>query len=319
MAGGSLQAKAITELADATEAWQAWLANEKRASAHTLDAYRRDLADFLAFLTNHLGEEATLAALAGLRPADFRAWLAARARRDLAKTSTARALSVVRGFFRWLQRNGVLENPAAQSARGPRRAKAVPRALSVREAGDCLAHIELHEESAWIAERDLAVLTLLYGCGLRIGEALSLTRAEAPKPGQEALYIRGKGGKERLVPLLPVVVEAIERYLASCPYTLTGSDPLFVGARGGALGARRVQELMQHLRLALGLPPGASPHALRHSFATHLLAGGADLRAIQELLGHASLSTTQRYTAVDAERLMHVYSRSHPRARAGSN
>ena len=294
--------------------WQAWLRLERRASPHTLAAYGRDLAGFLDFLALHLGGPPTLADLAGLRPADFRAWLARRATAGLARTSTARALSCVRNFLRYLDRHGLGHNPAIGVIRGPRLPQAVPKALTVGEAADLLAAAPAAPRQDWVAKRDLAVMLLLYGCGLRIAEALSLVRCEAPGVGARAMTIVGKGGKQRLVPLLPVVVDAIAAYLAACPHDLAPLGPLFVGVRGGRLGARAIQARIQTLRLALGLPDTTTPHALRHSFATHLLAGGADLRAIQELLGHASLGTTQRYTHVDAAHLLQVYRSAHPRA-----
>ena len=306
---------AKADLQAAVAEWHGWLEHEKRASAHTRAAYRRDLLQFLAFLSGHLGGRAGLKELRRLRTADFRAWLAARSAQGLSRTSLARALSVVRGFFRWLARRGLVENAALSGLRTPKVPRAVPKALSAEEA---LEALELARDLAvepWIGKRDTAVLALLYGCGLRIGEALALTRAEAPQPGQAALRVTGKGSKQREVPLLPGVVEAVQDYLAACPFALRPKDPLFVGVRGKALGARRIQETLAALRAALGLPATATPHALRHSFATHLLAGGGDLRAIQELLGHASLSTTQRYTEVDAAGLLSVYERAHPRAR----
>ena len=295
--------------------WQDWLEHEKRASAHTLSAYRRDLTQFLEFLSGHLGGLPGLKDLRSLRTADFRAWLAARASDGLSRTSVARSLSVVRGFFRWLARRGLVENAALTTLRTPKVPRSVPKALAADEAIETLELAKDLAAKPWTGKRDAAILALLYGCGLRIGEALSLTRAEAPRPGQEELRVTGKGNKERAVPLLPGVIEAVQDYLAACPFALEPADPLFVGARGKALGARRVQETVAALRAALGLPATATPHALRHSFATHLLAGGADLRAIQELLGHASLSTTQRYTEVDIAGLLSVYDRAHPRAR----
>lgn len=299
---------------EALLAWRSWLADQKRAAPNTCNAYTRDVWDFLAFLAPHLGGPIDLEALSNLKPADFRAWLSARAARGVGRSSNARALSVLRSLFRWLKQQGLVDNAALASVASPKLPRAVPRALSAEEAEDCLDAVTDLAGRGWSSKRDLAVLLLLYGAGLRIGEALSLRRRDAPRPGQEALVITGKGGKQRLVPLLPLVIEAIDDYVAACPYRLPDEGPLFLGARGGALGARRVQALMADLRAWLGLPPGATPHALRHSFATHLLAGGGDLRTIQELLGHASLSTTQRYTAVDAASLLSVYRRSHPRA-----
>jgi integrase/recombinase XerC len=306
---------AASDLADAAKAWRRWLAAERRSSDHTTDAYLRDLNHFLVFMTGHLGEPPTIAALANLAPADFRAWLARRAMDGMEKTSTARALSAVRSFYRHLARTGLAENAAIEGVRGPRLPRSVPKALTVIEAADALSLTGQIDTRTWVGKRDLAILTLLYGAGLRIDEALRLDRGDAP--AGETMRITGKGGKERLVPVLPVVRAAIDDYLAGCPHPLRKTDPLFVAIRGGRLGARAVQGLMQTLRARLGLPATATPHALRHSFATHLLAAGGDLRAIQELLGHASLSTTQRYTAVDAEGLLAVYEAAHPRARGG--
>jgi integrase/recombinase XerC len=305
---------AAPDLLAAIEAWRSWLANERRASPHTLAAYARDLACFLDFLAEHTGEQPALASFAALGATDIRAFLARRAAANVTRSSTARGLSVLRNFFRFLDRRGLVRNAALASVRTPRRAVLVPKALSVDDAARSLEAVAEFASEPWIARRDAAILTLLYGCGLRLAEALSLTRRAAPlAPG--AMTILGKGGKQRVVPVLPAVAEAVAAYLASCPYRTAPDEPMFVGARGGPLSPRIVQRQMARVRGLLGLPEGATPHALRHSFATHLLAGGGDLRAIQELLGHASLSTTQRYTAVDAARLGAVYDRAHPRAR----
>ncbi len=317
MTSGTRDWHAAPDLLDAIEDWQAWLAFERRASAHTRAAYARDLAGFLKFMAEHLGGPPSLAALGRLRPADFRAWLAARAGRGLKRSSTARALSTVRNLFRWLQRRGLAENPALAAIHGPKLPRAVPKALTPEEAVESVETVRELSDQDWSGKRDTAVLLLLYGAGLRIGEALGLRRRDAPAPGQEALTVTGKGGKERVVPLLPTVIAAVEDYLAACPYALPPEGPLFLGQRGRALGPRQVQQRMADLRRLLGLPESATPHALRHSFATHLLAGGGDLRTIQELLGHASLSTTQRYTEVDVAGLMAVYDRAHPRAKGG--
>jgi integrase/recombinase XerC len=306
---------AAADLADALQRWQAWLTAERRSSAHTLAAYGRDLAAFLDFLREHLGAEPSLAALEALTPADFRAYLARRAAEDLRRSSIARALSALRGFFRFLDRRGLARNAALAAVKTPKLPKSVPKALTVAEVEKALAEPnDAAREAPWIGTRDTAILYLLYGCGLRLSEALGLTRREAPLAAG-TLTVTGKGNKTRQVPVLPAVAEAVEAYLALCPYRLAPDGPLFLGARGGALNPRLVQKRLQALRGALDLPETATPHALRHSFATHLLAGGGDLRAIQELLGHASLTTTQRYTAVDAERLLAVYDKAHPRAR----
>ena len=308
--------KGAADLLTAAEDWRGWLAHERRASEHTLLAYGHDLAQFLDFLSGHLGGPPTLRDLDTLKPADFRAWLAARAHQGLKRSSTARALSVVRTLFRWLRAQGLVDNPAITAVRTPKVPASLPRALSAKAALATVETVGALAREPWLARRDTAVVLLLYGCGLRIGEALGLRRGQAPAPGQESLTVTGKGRKQRLVPLLPVVIAAIEAYLAACPYSLPADGPLFLGARGGPLGARQVQGCMAELRGRLGLPESATPHALRHSFASHLLAGGGDLRTIQELLGHASLRTTQRYTSVDAAGLAAVYRRAHPRAAA---
>ncbi len=310
----SLDDRLTRGLGDALTDWRRWLATERRASHHTVAAYERDLGDFLAFVSGHLGDRLSLGDLAALKVSDFRAWLAARAGRGLQASSTARALSVVRGFFRWLEKHRLAENAAVGAIRTPKVPRSVPRALSQEEAREALDLVQVLDDRAWVNKRDTAVCLLLYGCGLRLGEALSLRRRDAPTAGQDSLLITGKGQKQRIVPLLPPVVAAIDDYLAACPHPLPGDGPLFAGIRGGALGPRQVQQRLAELRRLLGLSESATPHALRHSFATHLLAGGGDLRAIQELLGHASLSTTQRYTDVDTAGLLAVYRKAHPRA-----
>jgi integrase/recombinase XerC len=304
---------AADDLRAAIGLWLAWMAGERRASPHTIAAYSRDLAFFLEFLTDHIGGLPSLAAIDRLRPADYRAYLARRAGEDLERSSLARLLSVLRGFIRFLQRRGLASTTALASLRGPKLPAAVPKPLAVGDAAATLATVDGLAPGGWQGKRDAAVLSLLYGCGLRVSEALGLSRGEAPLG--DMLTITGKGRKERLLPVLPAVREAIGAYLAACPHPLDSAGPLFVGARGGRLGPRHVQRRMATLRGVLGLPHTATPHALRHSFASHLLAGGGDLRAIQELLGHASLSTTQRYTDIEAERLLAVYERAHPRAR----
>ncbi len=302
------------DVAEALKRWSNWLETERGLSPHTLAAYGRDLAQFLGFITEHRGAVPDLAMLEALTPADFRAWLARRAAQGLSRSATARGLSTLRNFFRFLERRGYLKNAALIVVRSPRLPKPVPKALTEDEVERVLDGAACVERDIWIAKRDLAILTLLYGAGLRIAEALSLRRG-SPPPGAGTLSVTGKGNKTRLVPVLPAVAKAIRDYLEACPYVLTRDAPLFVGARGGPLHPRLVQSRIAKLRVALGLPEYATPHALRHSFATHLLAGGGDLRAIQELLGHASLSTTQRYTKVDAARLLAVYDAAHPRAK----
>ena len=276
-------------------------------------AYRRDLDAFLAFLGGHLGASPGLADLAGLTTADFRPWLARRARDGLARSSTARALSAVKSFFRHLDRRGLVSNPAVGSVRAPKLPRQVPRPLTTDDATDVLALADDPGRPRWVARRDLALLMLLYGAGLRIGEALSLDVRDARNAG-ETMRIAGKGGKERVAPMLPRVRDALRAYLEVRPDGAPARSPLFVGVRGGRLDPAVAQRRFRELRAALGLPVSATPHAMRHSYATHLLGAGADLRTIQELLGHASLSTTQRYTAVDAEALLEVYRGTHPRA-----
>lgn len=301
------------DAARAYAAWLEWLATERRASRHTISAYGRDLAFFFAFLAEHRGAPADLAALKELRAGDFRAWLAARVTSDHLAASNARALSVLRNFFRWLDRQGLVHNPHVGSLRTPKLPRALPKPLSEPDAAAAVDAVEHLSDEPWIAARDTALLMLLYGAGLRIDEALSLNRRILPL--SDSLTVLGKGRKQRVVPLIAGVRKAIADYLAGCPYQPGPEGPLFLGARGKRLQAGVVQKQVRKLRAWLGLPETATPHALRHSFATHLLAAGGDLRAIQELLGHASLSTTQRYTAVDAERILAVYDQAHPRAR----
>ncbi|MCB9946934.1 MAG: tyrosine recombinase XerC [Rhodospirillaceae bacterium] len=304
---------AAADVADAIEAWRRWLAAERRYSAHTVRAYLSDVGAFLAFLAGHLGGPPSLDALASLDLAVFRAYLAARAGAGAGTASRARNLAGVRSLFRFLDRSGRLHNPAIAMVTTPKRPKGLPRALT---AADALATVDSApqiSDTDWVGARDRALLALLYGCGLRLGEALSLD-ADAVT-GQGALRVVGKGSKQRVVPVLPVVERAVAAYRAACPHPLPARGPLFVGVRGKRLDPAVAERQMRRLKALLGLPEGATPHALRHSFATHLLAGGGDLRAIQELLGHASLSTTQRYTAVDPSRLVTVYAAAHPRAR----
>ena len=294
-------------------AWLENLARERRLSEHTLDAYERDTRQFLTFLTGHLGGPTTLRDIETLRPADFRAFLAARRRDGTGARSLGRNLAGLRSLLRYLERKGLVNAAGAGAVRSPKQPKSLPKPLSDRQAITVVSNdAQLHDEP-WIAARDAAVMTLLYGCGLRISEALDVKPSEI-SAGTTTLRITGKGNKTRLVPLLPIVLEAIEKYRQLCPFHLDEGQPLFRGARGGRLQPAIIQRAMQKLRSAFGLPDSATPHALRHSFATHLLAGGGDLRTIQELLGHASLSTTQVYTGVDASRLLEVYDKAHPRA-----
>ncbi|MGO4564567.1 tyrosine recombinase XerC [Rhizobium sp. 2YAF20] len=293
--------------------WLDGLSNERRLSRHTLDAYERDTRQFLAFLTGHLASPTTIKDIQELRPADFRAFLSARRRDGAGARSLGRNLAGLRSLLRYLEKKGLVNAAGAAAVRSPKQPKSLPKPLSDNQAINVVSNeAQLHDEP-WIAARDAAVLTMLYGCGLRISEALDLLAADL-RPAATSLRVTGKGNKTRIVPLLPVVVEAVETYRELCPYHLDPERPLFRGARGGKLQAGIIQRGMQKLRSAFNLPDTATPHALRHSFATHLLAGGGDLRTIQELLGHASLSTTQVYTGVDASRLLEVYDRAHPRA-----
>ncbi|WP_112437162.1 tyrosine recombinase XerC [Rhizobium sp.] len=293
--------------------WLQSLAGERRLSQHTLDAYERDTRQFLTFLTGHLAGPTTLKDIEALRPADFRAFLAARRRDGTGARSLGRNLAGLRSLLRYLEKKGLVNAAGAGAIRSPKQPKSLPKPLSDTQAVTVVSNeAQLHEEP-WIAARDAAVMTLLYGCGLRISEALDLLPGDIT-PGATTLRITGKGNKTRLVPLLPIVFEAVDKYRKLCPYHLTADQPLFRGARGGKLQQAIIQRTMRTMRSAFGLPETATPHALRHSFATHLLAGGGDLRTIQELLGHASLSTTQVYTGVDASRLLDVYDRAHPRA-----
>ncbi|MBA5776963.1 tyrosine recombinase XerC [Stappia sp. F7233] len=292
--------------------WLDHLGGERRLADKTLVAYERDVRQFLTFLTGHLGGPPAMAELAELKPADFRAFLATRRRGGVQSRSIARSLAGIRSFLGFLEDCGMVNAAAAAVIRPPRQPRSLPKPISASDARRVVdPDMDLSGEP-WVAARNAAVLSLLYGCGLRISEALSLTGRTAPRRGVKTLRITGKGGRERIVPLLPVVSEAVEAYLALCPYMPEDEGPLFLGARGGPLNPRIVQFAMQRLRGALGLPDTATPHALRHSFATHLLARGGDLRSIQELLGHASLSTTQVYTEIDTARLLEAYDKAHP-------
>ena len=262
-------------------------------------------------MSRHHGSQHGLAAIARVTVSDMRAWMA-HARADVGARSLARQLSAVKSFYKWLAEREGFEPTAVLSTRSPKFQRKLPRPLAAASAQEVIETVEFQTETPWIAARDQAVITLLYGCGLRISEALGLLGRDAPL--KEVLRITGKGGKERIVPVIPAARDAVDQYLYRCPFDLDDAAPLFRGARGGALGARPIQKVMQNVRLQLGLPSSATPHAMRHSFATHLLSAGGDLRAIQELLGHSSLSTTQSYTAVDTVHLREVYNQAHPRA-----
>jgi integrase/recombinase XerC len=299
-------------LEDCRIAWLASLAQERLYSAKTVEAYGRDVTQFVAFLGP---ERRDPGAFLAIKPADLRLFLAERREKGVESRSLMRQLAGLRSFARYLEREGHGHASAFKAVKGPRVKKGLPRPLTPQDAR-AASRIETRAGEArepWILARDAAVLALLYGAGLRISEALALKRGEAPRAG-ETITILGKGGKARQVPILPQIARAIDDYLAQCPFKVGRDGPLFVGAKGGALSPRIIQLAMAGLRGALGLPDTATPHALRHSFATHLLARGGDLRTIQELLGHASLSTTQVYTEVDTARLMAAYKAAHPRA-----
>ncbi|WP_375691086.1 tyrosine recombinase XerC [Pseudooceanicola sp. LIPI14-2-Ac024] len=299
----------------ARDALQAWLDHEralKAASENTITAYSRDLADFLAFMGEHKGAAQGLGPLKQVTTGDMRSWMAFTRGQGVGARSLARKLSAVKTFYRWLAEREDFDPTAVLSARAPKYQRKLPRPLPEDAALRMIETVALQSTETWVQARDVAVVTLLYGCGLRISEALSLTGADLPLGG--SLRITGKGGKERVVPLIAPARQAVEAYLALCPYPCEKADPLFRALRGGPLSARAIQKVMEASRNQLGLPATATPHAMRHSFATHLLNAGGDLRAIQELLGHASLSTTQAYTAVDTARLMEVYAAAHPRA-----
>lgn len=295
------------------EAWLIHLAHERGAAVNTLAAYERDLRQFLEWLERELGAPPGLADLVRLDARRFRAFMAARRGSGAVGRSLARTMSALRSFFRWLEACEIASNRGLLQVAMPKVPHGIPKPLTVEKAA-AVVEAGGAAELDWVVARDVAVLLLLYGSGLRISECLLLQRKDAPIDGRDVLRVAGKGGKERLAPVLPVAQAAVARYVRLCPYTLTPDGPLFLGAKGGRLSARIVQLLMVRMRGVLGLPDTATPHALRHSFATHLLSAGADLRQIQELLGHASLSTTQVYTEVDRARLLAVYERAHPRA-----
>ena len=299
----------------AIAAWQNWLRHERRAAENTIISYENDLKGFLLFLSEHLGYLPGLSDLAVLTSLDFRSYLARRNVDGHSRSSTARAVSTLRSFFRFLERRNLAENAAIHALRPQKIPRSIPKALSAEDALEAVTEVEKLSEETWVGKRDKAFLFLLYGCGLRIGEAIGLNRGHVDGADTDMIRVIGKGGKERIVPVLPAVQKAIADYLAICPYNLKAEGPLFVGVRGARLNPGVAQKQVRIVRKLLRLPETATPHAFRHSFATHLLAGGGDLRTIQELLGHASLSTTQRYTDVNAAQLQTVYANAHPRAR----
>ena len=296
---------------DALEQFLAQQRALKGSSENTITAYGSDISDFVAFMTVHSGQSQGLSALARITTRDMRSWMARTQAGDVGPRSMARKLSAVKSFYRWLAEREDFEPTAVLAARAPKFTKKLPRPLPVSAAKDVLDLASDQDLRPWVGARDLAVLTLLWGCGLRISEALSLCGKDAPLPS--VMRIVGKGGKERVVPVIAAAREAVDAYTEICPHPMRPTEPLFRAIRGGALNPRSIQGVMARVRAQLGLPATATPHALRHSFATHLLEAGGDLRSIQELLGHASLSTTQAYTAIDARHLMDVYKAAHPK------
>lgn len=302
---------AAADLQNVLENWEKALTYERMVSKHTLRAYKNDITVFLEFLTDHLGKAPSLNDLGDIKLTDFRSWLSNRTIAGQGPATRARALSCVRSFFKWLDHSNILHNAFIGQVRTPKQPRRLPKALSEREAKRVLDEADALTREDWIGHRDRALFTLLYGCGLRIDEALSLNQGALPRNGE--LRVTGKGNKQRIVPVLPAVQEALDSYLALCPFDKTPDQPVFYGARGKRLHQGVAQKSLRDLRQALGLPETVTPHALRHSFASHLLVNGGNLRAIQELLGHESVTTTQRYTELDTEALFAVYHNTHPR------
>jgi integrase/recombinase XerC len=303
------------DLAERYHAWVEFLQNEKHFSRHTLRAYTKDILYFLEFLTNHLGKPPSLNNLGDTSLRDFRSWLSKRAAAGASNATRARQLSSIRSFLKWLDKNGHLHNAAIGGVRTPKLPKKLPRALPVEQAKTLTLNLAgIGHQDAWVAYRDRALFTLLYGCGLRIDEALQLDYGTRPQNGE--VRVMGKGSKERLVPVIDIVQKMLDEYIAQAPFPFDKETPLFLGSRGGRLNQGVAQRQLRILRGQLGLPESLTPHALRHSFATHLLVNGGNLRIIQELLGHASVSTTQRYTDFDNAQLLEIYNKAHPRARS---
>ncbi|MDC1482499.1 tyrosine recombinase XerC [Ascidiaceihabitans sp.] len=299
----------------ARNALQEWLDHQKSlkgSAENTITAYAGDVTEFLVFITSHKGESQGLSALSKITITDMRSWMANSRASGVGPRSLARKLSAVKVFYRWLAAREGFEPTAVLLTRSPKFTKKLPRPLAIDAARDMIETVEMQSLEPWVAARDTAVVTLLWGCGLRISEALGLKGIDAPLP--QVMRITGKGAKERIVPVVDAARAAVDAYVEACPHTLTDDGPLFRGVRGGILSPRAIQKAMASARMQLGLPATATPHALRHSFATHLLNAGGDLRTIQELLGHASLSTTQAYTAIDTARLLDVYDNAHPKA-----
>lgn len=310
---GFVELPVTGDLQNALDKWREWLVAEKRAAAHTSSAYQSDLAHFFSFLADYRGGKTKLADLGGLTLTDFRAWLAQMAHDNIGAASRARSLAGVRSFFRWLDRTGRLHNAAIDLLRSPKTAKSLPRPLSEDNAQEIVALAKNVPQENWVGLRDEALFTLLYAAGLRISEALNLCHGDLVQ--RDRLIVTGKGNKQRVVPLLPIAQEAIAKYIAQCPFSSSPKAAVFVGVRGEVLNAGVAQRQLRRLRRDLNLPDTVTPHALRHSFATHMLASGADLRSLQELLGHSSLSTTQLYTRIEAVQLAATYRAAHPRAR----
>ena len=287
--------------------WESWLIDEKRFSDNTVSSYQRDLSQFFDFLVEHFGNSIGIKRLENLKLRDIRSYMSYQTNKGISRSSLSRKVSSVKNFFRWMSKNDILENSAILSVTNPKIPKTLPRAVEISDAFNIIDKVKEFANKSWIAKRDAAIFTLLYGCGLRISEALGLNLADYNK--QKTLRILGKGNKERIVPMLPQVSDAINEYLADCPYKIKQNEALFLGARGERLSPRVVQRQMEKVRFALNLPDNLTPHALRHSYATHLLINGGDLRTIQELLGHSSLSTTQKYTKVDLEQIRKDYLR----------
>lgn len=305
---------ASTKLLALRENWLNQLAQERRLSPKTIEAYERDTRQFLRFISEHQGGVADIRSIADLKPMDLRSYLTRRRNDGVGARTLARGLAGVRSFLRYLENLDLVNATAANALRAPRQPKSLPKPLTAKDALKVVSPDEQLTEEPWLRARNIAVLTLLYGCGMRIGEALAIDGTALKDPAAKSIPVTGKGNKTRLVPLLPIVFSAVDEYRHLCPYHLHEGAPLFRGARGGALQPAIIQRDMRKMRSALGLPDSATPHALRHSFATHLLASGGDLRTIQELLGHASLSTTQIYTGVDTKHLLDAYRAAHPRA-----
>jgi integrase/recombinase XerC len=301
------------DVIDAVAKWQSWLRFEKRASERTVESYNFDLRNLFHFLNQHRGHQINLGMLSALTLGDFRSWLAQNAAEERVASSRARAVAGVRNFFRWLDKSGQLHNNAIELLKLPKTSRRLPRPVTEVQAQDIVTLSKNVPEESWVGARDEALFTLLYGAGLRIGEALSLTRGDLAQAGR--IVVTGKGNKQRNVPMLPLVRETLDKYLAQCPFALNADDAIFIGVRGEKLNPAVAQRHLRQLRKQLNLPDSVTPHALRHSFATHLLASGADLRSLQELLGHSSLSTTQLYTQVDAQQLQKAYKAAHPRAK----